>query len=142
MILGNPIPFEARSKLKIPLVSAKVQAGFPSPADDHMERSLDLNEHLVANPAATFFVRVQGDSMQDAGISNGDILIVDRSLEPKDRQIVVAMLEGEFTVKRLRQRGEKVFLEAENSAFKPIEVAKDQELVIWGVVTFVIHQAR
>jgi DNA polymerase V len=142
MIVGNAIPFEARSKLKITLVSAKVQAGFPSLADDHMERSLDLNEHLVANPTATFFVRVQGDSMQDAGISSGDILIVDRSLEPKDRQIVVAMLEGEFTVKRLRQRGEKVFLEAENSAFKPIEVGKDQELVIWGVVTFVIHQAR
>lgn len=81
-------------------------------------------------------------TMQDAGISSGDILIVDRSLETKDRQIVVAMLEGEFTVKRLRQRGEKVFLEAENSAFKPIEVGKDQELVIWGVVTFVIHQAR
>jgi len=141
MIVGKPIPFEDRSKLKIPLVSAKVQAGFPSPADDHMERLVDLNEHLVANPAATFFVRVQGDSMRDAGIASGDILIVDRSLEPKGRQIIVAMLEGEFTVKRLRQREGRVFLEAENSAFKPIEVVKDHELVIWGVVTFVIQQA-
>ncbi len=142
MSLSHPIPFEDRTKLRIPLVSAKVQAGFPSPADDHMEQSLDLNEHLVANPAATFFVRVQGDSMRDAGIASGDILIVDRSVEPKDRQIVVAMLEGEFTVKRLRKRESKVFLEAENSDFKPIEVVSEQELVIWGVVTFVIHQAR
>jgi DNA polymerase V len=85
MIVGKPIPFEARSKLKIPLVSAYVLAGIPSPADDHMERLVDLHEHLVANPAATFFVRVQGKSMQDEGISSGDILIVDRSLEPKDR---------------------------------------------------------
>lgn len=142
MSLSHPISFEDRTKLRIPLVSAKVQAGFPSPADDHMERSLDLNEHLVANPASTFFVRVQGDSMRDAGIASGDILIVDRSVEPKDRQIVVAMLEGEFTVKRLRKRESKVFLEAENSDFKPIEVVSEQELVIWGVVTFVIHQAR
>ncbi|MFM8983508.1 MAG: LexA family protein [Spartobacteria bacterium] len=142
MISGEPIPFEARTRLRIPLVSAKVQAGFPSPADDHMERSLDLNEHLVANPASTFFVRVQGDSMRDAGICDGDILVVDRSLEPKDRQIVVAMLDGDFTVKRLRKREGKVFLEAENSAYPPIEVSGGQELVIWGAVTFVIHQPR
>ena len=142
MISGDPIPFEARTRLRIPLVSAKVQAGFPSPADDHMERSLDLNEHLVANPASTFFVRVQGDSMRDAGIRDGDILVVDRSVEAKDRQIVVAMLDGDFTVKRLRQRNGKVFLEAENSAYPPIEVSGNQELVIWGAVTFVIHQPR
>lgn len=142
MIVQKPIPFEARSRMRIPLVAAKVQAGFPSPADDHMERSLDLNEHLVANPAATFFVRVQGDSMRDAGISSGDILVVDRSVEPSDRQIVVAMLDGEFTVKRLRKRGGKVFLEAENHAYPPIEVTESQELVIWGAVTFVIHRPR
>ena len=103
MITGEPIPFEARLSLRIPLVSAKVQAGCPSPADDHMEKSLDLNEHLVRNPAATFFVKVEGDSMRDAGILSGDILVVDRSLTPKDSQIVVAMLDGDFTVKRLRQ---------------------------------------
>jgi len=142
MISGNPIPFEARGRLRIPLVAAKVQAGFPSPADDHMERSLDLNEHLVANPASTFFVRVQGDSMRDAGIFGGDILVVDRSVEPKDRQIVVAMLDGDFTVKRLRKRGDKVFLEAENNAYPPIEVTENQELVIWGAVAYVIHRPR
>jgi DNA polymerase V len=142
MTVDKPIPFEARTKLRIPLVSAKVQAGFPSPADDHMERSLDLNEHLVKNPASTFFVRVQGDSMRDAGIAAGDILVVDRSVEPKDRQIVVAMLDGEFTVKRLCKRQGEIFLEAENKEYPSIEVGENQELVIWGAVTFVIHQPR
>lgn len=142
MIVGQPIPFEARTKLLIPLVSAKVQAGFPSPADDHMEKSLDLNEHLVRNPASTFFVRVQGDSMRDASILSGDILVVDRSVVPTDNQIVIAMLDGDFTVKRLRRRNGHVILEAENNSFSPIEVSENQELTVWGVVTFVIHQAR
>ena len=138
----TPIPFEAGTPLRVPLVSANVQAGFPSPADDHLERSLDLNEHLVKNPAATFFVRVKGDSMRDAGIASGDILVVDRSVQPKDKQIVVAMLDGDFTVKRLRKRKGGVFLEAENNAYPPIEVGENQELVIWGAVTFVIHEPR
>jgi DNA polymerase V len=139
---GHPIPFEARTRLRIPLVAAKVEAGFPSPADDHLERSLDLNEHLVKNPAATFFVRVKGDSMRDAGISNSDILVVDRSLSPEDGQVVVAMLDGDFTVKRLRKRKGRFFLVAENNTYPPIEVGEEQELVVWGVVTFVIHQPR
>ena len=142
MTVSTPIPFESRTSLLIPLVSANVQAGFPSPADDHLERSIDLNEHLVKNPAATFFVRVKGESMRDAGISSGDILIVDRSVQPSDSQIVVAMLDGDFTVKRLRKREGRVFLEAENNAYAPIEVRENQELVIWGAVTFVIHQPR
>ena len=142
MIVGPPIPFETRTQLRIPMASASVQAGFPSPADDHLERSLDLNEHLVSNPAATFFVRVQGNSMKDAGIMDGDTLIVDRSVTPKDRQIVIAMLDGEFTVKRLRKRGQRIFLEAENPEFAPIEIGENQELTIWGVVTFVIHRPR
>lgn len=142
MILGQPIPFQARTKLRIPLASANVQAGFPSPAEDHMETSLDLNEHLVSNPAATFFVRVQGNSMRDAGIQGGDILVVDRSITPGDRQIVIAMLDGEFTVKRLCKRGKRVFLEAENADFASIEISENQELTIWGAVTFVIHPAR
>lgn len=142
MIIGQPIPFEARTKLRIPLASASVQAGFPSPAEDHMENSLDLNEHLVSNPAATFFVRVQGNSMRDAGIQGGDILVVDRSITPGNGQIVIAMLDGDFTVKRLRKRGNRIFLEAENADFAPIEITESQELTVWGVVTFVIHPAR
>ena len=139
VIVEKPTPFQARQSLRIPLVGSPVQAGLPSPGEDWIENSIDLNEHIVSNPAATFFVRASGDSMRGAGISSGDILVVDRSVEPRDRHIVVAMLDGDFTVKRLRQRNGRVFLEAENPNFSPIEVV-DQELMIWGAVTFVIHK--
>jgi DNA polymerase V len=119
-----------------------VEAGFPSPADDHLERGIDLNEELIGNPAATFLVRVKGESMRDAGIHPGDVLIVDKSLTPTDRKIVVAMIDGNFTVKRFRKRGGQVFLEAENPEFPPIEVTEGQELSIFGVVSYIIHQAR
>ena len=142
MIVDRPIPFEKRTKLRIPPFSATVQAGFPSPADDHIDKSLDLNEHLGSNPASTFFVKAKGDSMKDAGIASGDTLIVDRSVTPKDKNIVVAMLDGEFTVKRLRRKKSQVFLVAENNAFPPLEITDEQELIIWGVVTFVIHQPK
>jgi DNA polymerase V len=142
MSLSAPIPFEKRTNLKLPLVSASVEAGFPSPADDHLERGIDLNEELIRNPAATFLVRVKGDSMRDAGIHAGDVLIVDKSLTPTDRKIVVAMIDGNFTVKRFRKRGARVFLEAENPDFSPIEVTEGQELSIFGVVSYIIHQAR
>jgi len=124
------------------MVSAKVEAGFPSPADDHLERSIDFNEELVRNKAATFSVRVQGESMRDAGIHSGDVLVVDRSVTPHDKQIVVAMIDGEFTVKRFRKYGEKIFLEAANADFPSIQIGENQELVIWGAVTYIIHQAR
>lgn len=142
MKVDPPIPFEKRTSLRLPLFSVSVEAGFPSPADDHLERALDLNDELVRNPAATFFVRVKGESMRDAGIHPGDILIIDRSVTPADRQIVVAMIDGEFTVKRFRKQGGRITLEAENPSFRSIEVGEDQELTIWGAVTFVIHQAR
>jgi DNA polymerase V len=107
-----------------------------------MERGIDLNEELIRNPAATFLVRVKGESMRDAGIHSGDTLIVDRSVTPADRQIVVAMIDGEFTVKRFRKANGRILLEAANSSFEPIEVGEDQELTIWGAVTYIIHQAR
>ena len=142
MEISAPVPFQKSTSLRLPLVSASVEAGFPSPADDHLERGIDLNEELIRNPAATFLVRVKGDSMRDAGIHSGDTLIVDKSVTPYDRQIVVAMIDGEFTVKRFRKRNGKIFLEAENPAFNPIEVSENQELTIWGSVTYIIHQAR
>ena len=142
MTLSSPIPFEKRTSLKLPLVSASVEAGFPSPADDHLERGIDLNEELIRNPAATFLVRVKGESMRDAGIHSGDTLIVDKSVTPSDRQIVVAMIDGEFTVKRFRKVNGRIYLEAANDSFAPIEVGADQELTIWGSVTYIIHQAR
>jgi len=142
MSLSTPIPLETRTSIRLPLVSASVEAGFPSPADDHLERAIDLNEELIRNPAATFLVRVKGESMRDAGIHTGDTLIVDKSVTPADRQIVVAMIDGEFTVKRFRKLNGRIFLEAANDSFAPIEVGENQELTIWGAVTYIIHQAR
>lgn len=123
----------------LPLADSSVPAGFPSPADDYMEGSLDLNKHLVKHPAATFFVRVSGESMIDAGIHNEDILIVDRSLEPRDGKVVIAVLDGELVVKRLkRQKGAWVLM-PENSDFDVIEPAAGSTFEIWGVVTHVVH---
>ena len=126
---------------RLPLFLAPVKAGFPSPADDFMEQRLDLNEHLIQHPAATFFVRVDGESMKGAGIHRGDILIVDRSLEPQNRRIVIAVINGEFTVKRLRIENDQILLEAENPRFQPILIQKDWDFQVWGVVTYIIHKA-
>ena len=124
---------------KIPLFEGSVQAGFPSPADDYLESKLDLNDYLIKHPSATFFVRVVGDSMVNAGIHNNDIIIVDRSIKPKHGKIIVAALDGQMTVKRLYQRDKKVLLLPENKLFKPIEISDSMEIVIWGVATNVIH---
>ncbi len=124
-----------------PLASARVAAGFPSPADDHLEGRLDLNEHLVRHPAATFFVRVAGDSMTGAGIEPGDLLVVDRSLAPADRSVVIAVVDGALTVKRLRKAGGKAWLAAENPA-GPAVPLEGADVEIWGVVTAVVHPPR
>jgi DNA polymerase V len=124
----------------LPLYSNKVSAGFPSPADSDIECKLDLNTHLIQHPAATFFLRVSGDSMQNAGIQSGDMLIVDKSLEPRHGKIVIAAIDGELTVKRLIKTGERVQLVPENKNYPIIEVNDAQDLVIWGVVTHVIHE--
>lgn len=118
---------------------SRVEAGFPSPADDYLEGRLDLNEHLVARPAATFFLRVSGDSMTGAGIYAGDILIVDRSIAPSDGKIVIAAVDGELTVKRLYRRDGHIRLLSENPQYKPIEIAAGQDLHVWGVVIHAIH---
>ena len=119
--------------------SCAVTAGFPSPADDYLEDKLDLNDYLIKRPAATFFVRVVGDSMINAGIHNNDIIIVDRSIKPRHGKIVVVALDGQMTVKRLYRRDKKVVLLPENKLFKPIEILDSMEMVIWGVATNVIH---
>jgi len=123
-----------------PIFSSRVQAGFPSPADDHLEDRLDLNKYLIHHQEATFFVRAQGESMLNAGIHSGDILIVDKSLPAKSGKIVIAVVDGEFTVKRLHKYKGKINLKAENPEFKDIEIREGSELIIWGVVTSVIHQ--
>jgi len=122
-----------------PLFCARISAGFPSPADDYIENALDLNEHLIKHPAATFFVRVTGDSMTGAGINSGDILIVDRSVAALNKSIIVAVLNGEFTVKRLVKRGSAILLLPENPSYDPVEIKNGSEFEVWGVVIHVIH---
>ena len=125
-----------------PLFLSRVPAGFPSPAEDYVEGALDLNEHLIAHREATFFVRVKGHSMTGAGIRDGDLLVVDRALEAGDGDVVVAVVDGELTVKRLSRRGGRVRLIPESPGFEPIEFKDGQELTVWGVVTSVIHRVR
>jgi len=132
--------FIDNNTLSLPLYSSKVPAGFPSPADDHMEGKLDLNTHLVKHPTATFFVKASGDSMIGAGIHDGDILVVDRSLEPRQSRIVIAAVDGQLTVKRLKKKGKKIFLVPENKKFRPIELNENNDVKVWGVVTNVIHK--
>lgn len=124
----------------IPYYTSKVQAGFPSPADDYMEGKINLNEHLIKNPAATFIVRVTGNSMIEAGIYDGDEIIVDRSIKPADGKIVVAIVDNDLTVKRLYHKDGKIKLIAENKDYPDIEIHKEHALSIWGVVTRVLHR--
>ncbi|MCO8062148.1 LexA family protein [Priestia endophytica] len=131
------------SVMSIPLASEKVAAGFPSPAQDYVDKTLDMNEHLIKNEAATFVVRVASLSMRDAGIEIDDELIVDRSIEAKHEDIVIALIDNEFTVKRLMIEGDdNRWLKAENPEYSDIHLQDGQEMVIWGVVTFVIKPFR
>jgi len=128
-----------QKELALPLFLFAIQAGFPSPADDYIDQKLDLNEYLVKNPPATYFIRVSGNSMIGAGIHSDDILIVDRSIEAADGKIVIAVLDGDMTVKRIRFRGTTVLLVSDNPNFQPIEIEKDRDFQVWGVVTRVLH---
>lgn len=124
---------------RLPFYQHTISAGFPSPAEDDIAERLDLNELLIKHPAATFFLRVSGSSMIKAGIHHNDILIVDRSLEPGNGKIVIASLNGELTVKRLRYEGKKIQLVAENDSYPAIDITEDIDLRFWGVVINVIH---
>ena len=126
--------------LTIPFYQSNVPAGFPSPAEDFMDLDLNLQAYLVQHPSATFCVRVTGDSMQNAGIFSGDVMVVDRALEPKNNTIVLAVLDGEFTVIRIQKRGGQLFLKPENETFKPIEITEEMDFKVWGVVTHIIHK--
>jgi DNA polymerase V len=130
---------ERLSEVKLPLFLESVSAGFPSPADDYIQAKLDLNDHLIRNPAATFFVRVVGDSMLGAGIYSGDFLVVDRSLNPKDGNIVIAVINGELLVKRIQKKKSKYYLLPENPKYDPIEITESMQFEVWGVVTTVVH---
>lgn len=125
---------------EITIVYPKVSAGFPSPAEDFFQERLDLNSYLIKHPASTFFVKVEGDSMVDAGIYNNDLLIVDRSLTPKENSIVIAAVNGELTVKKLKRVNGKLCLIPENKFYPSIELKDETDLRIWGVVIYSIHK--
>jgi len=131
---------EKGNTIELNLYTNSISAGFPSPAEDFLDKKLDLNDYLIKNPSATFFVKVNGNSMINAGISNGDILIVDRSLEPSDGKVVIGIINGEFTVKRIIKKGKKIFLKPENENFNPIEITEDMNFKIWGIVSYTIHK--
>tara|TARA_Y100000814_G_scaffold161674_1_gene118075 strand:+ start:306 stop:740 length:435 start_codon:yes stop_codon:yes gene_type:complete len=137
---GKISSFDINKSVIIPLYNYSISAGFPSPADDHLEKNLDLNEYLIKNPTSTFFVRVQGDSMVGAGINSNDILIVDRSLEMSNGKIIIAVLYGELTVKRLRLSKNEMWLDADNNKFDPIKVTEEMNFHVWGIATNVIHK--
>ena len=132
------LPDTAALRQSFPLYASKVPAGFPSPADDYVDQRMDLND-LVERPAATFFVKVKGDSMTGASIHDGDLLVVDRSLEAVDGKIVIAGVNGELTVKRLSLKADEVWLMPENPTYPPLQLKEGHDCVIWGVVTRVIH---
>jgi DNA polymerase V len=131
-----------RGALPLPFFLSKVPGGFPSPADDYLEGELDLNELLIQHPAATFYVRLAGDSMIKAGLFDGDILVVDRAVKAQHKHIVVAVIDGEMTVKRLYSRGGRVELHPENPAYPPILIGEGRDLIIWGVVIGSVRQFK
>jgi DNA polymerase V len=136
-ILGR-VPFDP-SRPALPLFIEGVAAGFPSPADDYIDRNLDLHEHLIEHPAATFFVRASGNSMVGAGIHDGDLLVVDRAVQPRDGHVVIAAVHGELTVKRLRRNQGRLYLVSDGNGFPPLAITEDMDLHVWGVCRYVIH---
>lgn len=137
--MQTPIPI---TSIPLPLVlfDSPVMAGFPSPAADHAQQRIDLNDHLLLHREASFLFRVRGNSMIGVGIFDGDTIIVDRSIDAKHNHIVLAVIDDDFTIKRLYKRGKVIRLIAENPEFEPIVLKEGQELRIWGVVTFNLHK--
>ena len=129
---------DTSTNIALPFVESGISAGFPSPADDFLDASIDLNREFVKNPSTTFYGRVKGDSMINAGLNNGDLLIIDKSLEPIDNKIAVCFIDGEFTVKRIKIEKDIIWLLAENEKYQPIKVTSDNDFLIWGIVTTVI----
>ena len=131
-----------KKQILTPVFLDSVSAGFPSPATDYMENKLDLNEYLIKHPAATFIVKAKGPSMTEAGIISGDLLIVDRSISPRNNNIVIASIFGDLTVKKLLKKENLIFLLSANSDYPSIEVKEEMECLIWGVVTYIIHETN
>ncbi|OJU39574.1 MAG: peptidase S24 [Bacteroidales bacterium 45-6] len=133
---------ETNVELSLPIADDGIKAGFPSPAQDFMDLAIDLNKELVRHPASTFYGRVRGDSMQGAGVYDGDILIIDKSLEPQNGDMAVCFVDGEFTIKHIRIEKEVVWLIPANDHYKPIKVTEENDFLIWGIVTYSIKKQR
>jgi len=133
---------DTATKMALPLAEGGISAGFPSPAQDYIDLSLDLNKELIANPSSTFFGRVRGESMKDAGILDGDLLVIDKSLEPQDGDTAVCFIDGDFTLKYIKFEKDAVYLIPANPAFQPIKVTEENNFCIWGVVTYSIKSHR
>ncbi|MBV8802406.1 MAG: translesion error-prone DNA polymerase V autoproteolytic subunit [Gammaproteobacteria bacterium] len=141
-MLKSVLKYIQNKSFKIPLYGSKISAGFPTLADDHIEEHLDLNEHLIKNPASTFFVRATGNSMLNAGIHENDILIIDRSIIPTHGKIVIAAIDGQLTVKKLHIKNKELLLMPENPEYSPIKITEENDTHIWGVVTNIIHSPK
>ena len=128
----------SESELELPVISGGISAGFPSPAMDFIDLTIDLNKHVVKHPSSTFYGRVKGESMKDEGINDGDLLVIDKSLEPTDGKIAICYIDGEFTVKKIKLEKEVCWLMPANKDYQPIKVTKDNDLIIWGIVTHVL----
>ena len=131
---------DVSTELALPIIEGGIVAGFPSPAADYIDLSIDLNKELVRNPSSTFFGRVKGSSMKDAGITEGDVLVIDKSIIPFDGATAVCFIDGEFTLKRIEVRKDALYLVPANESFKPIKVTAENDFVVWGVVTYVIKK--
>ncbi len=130
------------SKLLLPFIDGGIAAGFPSPAQDYVDLKIDLNTELISNPSSTFYARVKGTSMQDAGIMDGDILVIDKSLEPKEGDTAVCFIDGEFTLKYIKFESDAVYLLPANPKFEPIKVTEENNFCIWGIVTYSIKNHK
>ena len=126
----------------VPMYGDAVPAGFPSPADDYLDMDLNLHDYLVQHPSATFCVKAIGDSMIDAGIQSSDVMVIDRALTPKNNDIILAVVNGEFTVKRIKKNDDELYLMPANENYRPMKITEDMDFQVWGVVTFIIHKAN
>ena len=130
------------AKLFIPLSEENISAGFPSPAEDYLQEEIDLNEYLIANPASTFILRVNGNSMTKAGIQNDDLIIIDKSINPRPGNIVIASLDGNFTIKRLLEKDGEHYLKADQPNYPMIKISNQEQVEIWGVAIYSIHKIK
>lgn len=136
------LPLHLSELLDLPISQSCVSAGFPSPAEDYLEDKVNLQQVLIRNPTATYLVRVRGESMRDARLHDGDILVVDRSLKPSHGHIIIGVVDGEFTVKRLLQKGARLYLQPANELFPPVEITEAMDFKPWGVVVWSLHKVN